>query len=162
MTSRLAALVASVFAAAVIAPPDGVVVHHHAGGDHAHVHPDLTPQPRHHPHADADADHRHGHDDHAGANPQHEHADDDHHHGPDGPAAAPHHGDAHAAGLTAGSEGGGDHVHTLPDFVRALSPAPRAPAPPQPLARLVRAQPPARIAPARPTTRSRGPPVRSI
>lgn len=157
MRSRLAGLLAAVFAAAVIAPPDGVVVHRHAGGDHLHVHADLAPgshrEPRNaarhdgHDHEHA-GDHHHGH--------HHDHDDHGHH-----PAAPHHHDDDHTVTLTAASGGGIDHLHTLPLFDQAVAPAPLALAPPRPLARLAQASPPVRVSLARPTTRSRAPPARS-
>lgn len=157
MTSRLAALLAAVFAASVIAPPEGVVVHRHAGGDHVHLHADLASGA--HRHADDVAPH---HDDHA-----HDHAEDHHHHHDhdhgDHPAEARHHDDDdHAVGLSAVPGGGVYHVHTTPLFHQAVSPPPPALAPPRPLARLGQALPPVRVALARPRTRSRGPPARSV
>jgi hypothetical protein len=156
MTSRLAALLAAVFAASVIAPPEGVVVHRHAGGDHVHLHADLASGA--HPHAGDVAAH---HDDH-----EHDHAEDHHHHDHDPgdhPAEARHHDDDdQAVGLSAVPGGGVAHIHATPLFHQAVSPPPPALAPPRPLARLGQSLPPVRLALARPTMRSRGPPTRSV
>ena len=156
MTSRLAAVLAAVFAAAMIVPPDGVVVHRHAGGDHAHIHTDLVSgaHPHEDGHHDEHGDHEHGDHDHEYGD-HHEHGD---HH------AEAQHGDDHeqTVALSVAPHGGAAHFHTTLLFRQAVSPPPAAATPPRPLTRVALARPPVRITLARPATRSRGPPVQSL
>ncbi len=159
VASRLAALVAAVFAAAVIAPPAGVVIHRHTGGDHAHVHADLAGHPHHDGHAH-DAGHHH-----EAARTAHHHADvarDAHEHAVDRPIVAAPDDRRPGTGPEFGPGGEGAHLHTLPHFDQAVAAAPPGPAPPRPLARLARTRAPVRIPLTPPATRSRAPPLRSI
>lgn len=155
MRSRLAAVVAALLAVAVIAPPDGIVAHRHAGGEHLHVHADLTDDR----HGSGDHDHAHAGDDHdhqGEPDHHHEHAHRRHDHG-----ARPGEHDDDGPGLTPGAAGSPYHLHATLLLHRAVGAPPPALAPPRPRATLA-APPPRKFlwTVARPT-RSRAPPLRS-
>jgi hypothetical protein len=152
MRSRLAALVAGCFAAAVSMPEVGLVVHDHAGGEHVHVHANLAAGPHHHD--DDDHDHHHPADDH-----DHDHLEDHH----DEVEHHREHDDDHAdPGLSAAGAGRAWHSHAAQPFHRVVCSETSAPPRPLPVHRLAGAPPSERLAAAAIPTRSRAPPhVRS-
>jgi hypothetical protein len=148
MRSRLAALVAGCFAAAVSMPEVGLVVHHHAGGEHVHVHANLGEGPHHH--GDEDHGHHHPADHH-----DHDHLEDHH-------DEVEHHHDHADPGLSAAGARWAWHSHAAQPFHRVVrseaSTLPR----PLPVTRLAGAPPAGHPIGAAIPTRSRAPPhVRS-